>query len=430
MKKQSLKIAVLGLGTVGSGVINLIKKQKKSIKLQTGVDLHVKTICAKSKRKKRPFNLSKFHWTDDPLSLTKDKDIDVIVELVGGEKGVSRKVIEEGIKQGKHIVTANKALLATLGENLSKLAQKHQVSLRYEAAVAGGIPIIRVLTESLICNKLTSIYGVINGTCNYILTRMETEGRDYNDIFSEAKRLGYVEANPELDIGGIDSAHKLSILSSLAFGTKLDYKNVSTKGIKSISLEDIKEANNMGFKIKLLARAEYKKGTLEQEVAPCLVKINTPLAQVQGSTNIIVLEGEDIGETVFAGPGAGMGPTASSVVSDLISIARGHKVPTFLNSIEDAQKSYNAVNKTTSSFYVRFQLRDRSGVIALLASKLSSQKISISQMKQKAPLGGKATLIMTTHKTMQENLNKALNEIKKSKICFGEPVAIRIQETL
>ena len=429
MRKKKIRIAILGLGTVGSGVINLINKQRASIKLRTGVDLQVKTVCAKSKRKKRPFNLASFDWIDDPISLTKDKEIDVIVELVGGEKGISRKVIEEGIKQGKHIVTANKALLANLGENLAKLAEEYEVSLRYEAAVAGGIPIIKVLTESLISNKLTSIYGVINGTCNYILTKMETEGRDYNEVFSEAKRLGYVEADPELDIGGIDSAHKLSILSSLAFGTKLDYRNVSTKGIKSVSLEDIKEASNMGFKIKLLARAEYKKGVLEQEVAPCLVKKNTPIAQVQGSTNIIVLEGEDIGETVFSGAGAGMGPTASAVVSDLISIARKDKVPTFLNSIRNSKRSQKGENEKESSFYVRFQLRDRSGVIALLSSKLSSQKISISQMKQKEPSGGKATLIMTTHKTLQKDLNKALTEIRKSKICFGEPVSIRIQET-
>ena len=428
MRKKKIRIAILGLGTVGSGVINLINKQRASIKLRTGVDLQVKTVCAKSKRKKRTFNLASFDWIDDPISLTKDKEIDVIVELVGGEKGISRKVIEEGIKQGKHIVTANKALLANLGENLAKLAEEYEVSLRYEAAVAGGIPIIKVLTESLISNKLTSIYGVINGTCNYILTKMETEGRDYNEVFSEAKRLGYVEADPELDIGGIDSAHKLSILSSLAFGTKLDYRNVSTKGIKSVSLEDIKEASNMGFKIKLLARAEYKKGVLEQEVAPCLVKKNTPIAQVQGSTNIIVLEGEDIGETVFSGPGAGMGPTASAVVSDLISIARGDKVPTLQNSTKSSKRSKKGENEKESSFYVRFQLRDRSGVIALLSSKLSSQKISISQMKQKAPSKGKATLIMTTHKTLQENLSRALHQIKKSKICFGEPVSIRIQE--
>ena len=428
MRKKSIKIAILGLGTVGSGVINLISKQKENIKRRTGVDLQIKTVCAKSKRKKRPFNLSAFNWCDDPISLTKDKDIDVIVELVGGEKGISRKVIEEGIKQGKHIVTANKALLANLGESLDKLAQEHDISLRYEAAVAGGIPIIRVLSESLISNKLTSIYGVINGTCNYILTKMEADGRDYNDVFSEAKRLGYVEADPELDIGGIDAAHKLSILASLAFGTKLDYRNVSTKGIKNISLEDIKEASKMGFKIKLLATAEYTKGVLEQEVAPCLVKKNTPIAQVQGSTNIIVLEGEDIGETVFAGPGAGMGPTASAVVSDLISVARGARLSTSLNSTRSSKKSQNGANDKTSSFYIRFQLRDRSGVIALLSSKLSSQKISISQMKQKAPSRGKATLIMTTHKTLQENLSKALNEIKKSKICFGEPVSIRIKE--
>ena len=428
MNKSTVNIAILGLGTVGSGVVRLINKQRANIKRRTGVDLQIKAICAKSRKKERSFNVKAFDWINDPILLTKDNNIDVIVELIGEENGIARKVIEEGIKQGKHIVTANKALLANRGEKLAKLAQKHKVSLKYEAAVAGGIPIIKVLSESLISNKLTSIYGVINGTCNYILTKMEDEHRDYNDVFSEAKRLGYVEANPELDIGGIDAAHKLSILSTLAFGTKLDYKNVLTKGIKEISLEDIQEANGMGFKIKLLARAEYKKGFLEQEVAPCLVRKDNPIAQVHGSTNIIALEGEDIGETVFSGPGAGMGPTASAVVSDLISVSKGYQNPDFLTSIESSQAKKRGSSKKISSFYIRFKLKDRSGVIALLSSKLSSHKISISQMKQKPPSRGKATLIMTTHKTMQENLDRALKEIKNSRICFGEPISIRIQE--
>ena len=343
MDKNPFKIGIAGLGTVGTGIIDVYQKNIREINKKAGREIILMAVSAQNKNRDRGVVLTDFHWEDNPLSLAERNDIDLIVEVIGGSDGAAKTLIERALQNRKHIVTANKALLANFGENLAKLAEDYEVSLRYEAAVAGGIPIIKVLTESLISNKLTSIYGVINGTCNYILTKMETEGRDYNDVFSEAKRLGYVEADPELDIGGIDSAHKISILSSLAFGTKLDYRNVSTKGIKSVSLEDIKEASNMGFKIKLLARAEYKKGVLEQEVAPCLVKKNTPIAQVQGSTNIVVLEGEDIGETVFSGPGAGMGPTASAVVSDLISIALGDKVPTLLNSIRSSKRSQKGV---------------------------------------------------------------------------------------
>ena len=428
MNKSKLNVAIIGLGTVGSGVIKLLKRQKSNIKNRTGIELELVAISAKNKRKKRSVDISPYRWIASPINIAKDPDVDVIVELIGDMDNTARKVIKEAINNGKHVVTANKSLLAKEGSIFEELARKKNVFLRYEAAVAGGIPIIKVLQDSLIVNKISKLYGVINGTCNFILTKMEAEGREYTDVFCEAKRLGYVESDPRLDIGGIDSAHKLALLSCLAFGTSLNFKAVKTEGIDHISIEDIQEADLIGYKIKLLATAEYSKNMLKQEVSPKLIRKNSPIAQVNGSTNIIAIEGEEIGTTVFSGPGAGMGPTASSVVSDLVAIASRKSKSTFLNGDKkNGSKRDDSVSKK-SSFYLRFILKDKPGVIARLSGKLGSFGISINQMKQKPHPKQKATLIMTTHKTLRNNLNKALTDIMKLKICEQRPICIEIQE--
>ena len=385
-------------------------------------------ISAKNKRKKRSVDISPYRWIASPINIAKDPDVDVIVELIGDMDNTARKVIKEAINNGKHVVTANKSLLAKEGSIFEELARKKSVFLRYEAAVAGGIPIIKVLQDSLIVNKISKLYGVINGTCNFILTKMEAEGREYTDVFSEAKQLGYVESDPRLDIGGIDSAHKLALLSCLAFGTSLDLKGVKTEGIDHISIEDIEEAHLIGYKIKLLATAEYQKKLLRQEVSPKLIRKESPIAQVNGSTNIIAIEGEEIGTTIFSGPGAGMGPTASSVVSDLVAIASRKSKSTFLNGDKNNSSNRDKTLTKKSSFYLRFVLKDKPGVIARLSGKLGSCGISINQMKQKPLPKQKATLIMTTHKTARKNLEKALIDIKKLKICEQKPVSIEIQE--
>ena len=428
MNKSKLNVAVIGLGTVGSGVIKLLRKQKNNIKKRTGIELKVVAVSAKSRRKQRSVNISPFRWIASPLTIAKDPDVDVIVELIGDMDKTARNIIIEAINNGKHVVTANKSLLAKEGSIFEELAKEKGVYLRYEAAVAGGIPIIKVLQDSLIVNKISKLYGVINGTCNFILTKMESEGREYQDVFSEAKQLGYVESDPRLDIGGIDSAHKLALLSCLAFGTSLNFKAVKTEGIDHISIEDIQEADLIGYKIKLLATAEYSKNMLKQEVSPKLIRKSSPIAQVNGSTNIIAIEGEEIGTTVFSGPGAGMGPTASSVVSDLVAVASRKSKSTFLNGDKkNGSKSDDSVSKK-SSFYLRFILKDKPGVIARLSGKLGSFGISINQMKQKPHPKQKATLIMTTHKTLRNNLNKALTDIMKLKICEQRPICIEIQE--
>ena len=428
MNKSKLNVAIIGLGTVGSGVIKLLKKQKSNIKNRTGIELELVAISAKNKRKKRGVDVSPYRWIASPISIAKDPDVDVIVELIGDMDNTARKVIKEAINNGKHVVTANKSLLAKEGSIFEELARKKNVFLRYEAAVAGGIPIIKVLQDSLIVNKISKLYGVINGTCNFILTKMEAEGREYTDVFSEAKQLGYVESDPRLDIGGIDSAHKLALLSCLAFGTSLDFKGVKTEGIDHISIEDIEEAHLIGYKIKLLATAEYQKKLLRQEVSPKLIRKESPIAQVNGSTNIIAIEGEEIGTTIFSGPGAGMGPTASSVVSDLVAIASRKSKSTFLNGDKNNSSNRDKTLTKKSSFYLRFVLKDKPGVIARLSGKLGSCGISINQMKQKPLPKQKATLIMTTHKTVRKSLEKALNDIKRLKICEQRPVSIEIEE--
>ena len=428
MNKSKLNVAIIGLGTVGSGVIKLLKRQKSNIKNRTGIELELVAISAKNKRKKRSVDISPYMWIASPINIAKDPDVDVIVELIGDMDNTARKVIKEAINNGKHVVTANKSLLAKEGSIFEELARKKNVFLRYEAAVAGGIPIIKVLQDSLIVNKISKLYGVINGTCNFILTKMEAEGREYTDVFSEAKQLGYVESDPRLDIGGIDSAHKLALLSCLAFGTSLDFKGVKTEGIDHISIEDIEEAHLIGYKIKLLATAEYQKKLLRQEVSPKLIRKESPIAQVNGSTNIIAIEGEEIGTTIFSGPGAGMGPTASSVVSDLVAIASRKSKSTFLNSDKSNSGNRDKTLTKKSSFYLRFVLKDKPGVIARLSGKLGSCGISINQMKQKPLPKQKATLIMTTHKTVRKNLEKALNDIKRLKICEQRPVSIEIEE--
>ena len=428
MNKSKLNVAVIGLGTVGSGVIKLLRKQKNNIKKRTGIELKVVAVSAKSRKKQRSVDISSFRWIASPITIAKDPDVDVIVELIGDMDNTARKIIIEAINNGKHVVTANKSLLAKEGSIFEELAKEKGVFLRYEAAVAGGIPIIKVLQDSLIVNKISKLYGVINGTCNFILTKMESEGREYQEVFSEAKQLGYVESDPRLDIGGIDSAHKLALLSCLAFGTSLNFKAVKTEGIDHISIEDIQEADLIGYKIKLLATAEYSKNMLKQEVSPKLIRKSSPIAQVNGSTNIIAIEGEEIGTTVFSGPGAGMGPTASSVVSDLVAIASRKSKSTFLNGDKkNGSKRDDSVSKK-SSFYLRFILKDKPGVIARLSGKLGSFGISINQMKQKPHPKQKATLIMTTHKTLRKNLNKALTDIMKLQICEQRPICIEIQE--
>ena len=366
---QPLRLGIAGLGTVGMGVVKIVRQQAALLSARTGRDITISAVSARSKDKDRGISLSDYAWETDPVALAKRDDVDVFVELMGGEDGPAKDATEAALAAGKHVITANKAMLAMHGQALAEQAEAAQRSLRFEAAVAGGIPVIKVLTEGLAGNGITRVMGVMNGSCNYILTRMETAGLSYQDVFAEADGLGYLEADPQLDVGGIDAAHKLAILSSIAFGTRVDFAGIELEGIERISIEDIRAAADMGFKIKLLGVAQKTGRGLEQRMQPCLVPDTSPLGQLQGGTNMIVLEGDAVEQIVLRGPGAGAGPTASAVMSDVCDIARGLSLPVFGQPATTLEAAKPALSVLPAPYYLRMGLVDKPGALAKVAAR-------------------------------------------------------------
>ena len=326
---KPLRLGIAGLGTVGVGVLRILRQQAALLEARTGCAMTVSAVSARTRNKDRGLSLSSYDWEDDPVKLATRDDVDVFVELMGGADGPAKAATEAALAAGKHVVTANKAMLAIHGQALAEQAEGAGVALRYEAAVAGGIPVIKTLMEGLAGNEITRIMGVMNGSCNYILTRMEDSGKTYQEIFAEADGLGYLEADPQLDVGGIDAAHKLAILSSIAFGTKIDFDGIQLEGIERVAIEDIRAAADMGYKIKLLGVTQKTGRGLEQRMMPCLVPQTSPLGQLDGGTNMVVIEGDAVGQIVLRGAGAGEGPTASAVMADICDIARGLRGPVF-----------------------------------------------------------------------------------------------------
>jgi homoserine dehydrogenase len=355
---QPLRLGIAGLGTVGVGVIKIIRKQAVLLQARTGREIVISAVSARSKGRDRGVALDSYAWEDDPVALAKRDDVDVFIELMGGAYGPAKAATEAAVAAGKHVITANKAMLAMHGHALAQAAEAKGVSLRYEAAVAGGIPVIKALTEGLAGNEITRIMGVMNGSCNYILTRMEDSGLSYQEIFAEADGLGYLEADPQLDVGGIDAAHKLAILSSIAFGTKVDFDAIVLEGIERISIEDINAAADMGYKIKLLGVTQMTGRGLEQRMQPCLVPTSSPLGQLHGGTNMIVIEGDAIEQVGLRGPGAGMGPTASAVMGDVCDIARGFHLPVFGQPGEMLVESKPAKSTMPAPYYLRLGVVD------------------------------------------------------------------------
>ena len=349
--------------------------------------------------------------------------------MIGGENGPARQSVEAAILSGKHVVTANKALLAIHGEYLAKLSEKNNVSLKFEAAVAGGIPIVKVLNESLAGNKINKVTGVINGSCNYILTRMEQSDSSYEAIFAEATELGYLEADPKLDVGGIDSAHKLAILSSLAFGTVVNYPGVSIKGIENITLSDIKYTADMGFKIKLLGVSEMTPNGLRQTVSPCLVSTSSSLAQLEGGTNMVVLNTSEAGNIILQGLGAGREPTASSVIADIIDIIRLSKVETFGKPYRFLERAKISNLSNDAPYYLKLMLDDKPGALALITKTLGDNGISINRMRQYDHNYSRAPVSMITHTTSISALEKAIAEFPKTGVISLEPVILRVEDT-
>ena len=322
MTAAPLRLGIAGLGTVGVGVLKMIQKNAALITQRTGRAVTVSAVCAQSRGKDRGVDLSGYAWEDDPVVLAKRDDVDVFVELIGGSTGPAKQATQAAIAAGKDVITANKAMLAEHGHSLALSAEAAGRVIRYEAAVAGGIPVVKALTEGLAGNEIQRVLGVMNGSCNYILTRMEDAGMTYEEVFAEADGLGYLEADPNLDVGGIDAAHKLAILAAIAFGTEVDFASVVIEGIGAITIEDIHAAADMGYRVKLLGVAQQTGRGLEQRMTPCLVPANSPFGQLQGGTNMVILEGGDVGQIVLRGAGAGEGPTASAVMSDVLDLAR------------------------------------------------------------------------------------------------------------
>ena len=424
---KPLRLGIAGLGTVGVGVIKIIQEKLSTLEARTGKKIIISAVTARSKTKQRGINLTPYQWEKDPVSLAKRDDVDIFIELIGGHDGVAKEAVEVAIRQGKDVVTANKALLAHHGHQLALKAEENGSILRFEAAVAGGIPVIKSLAEGLAGNSINRIMGVMNGTCNYILTRMESSGLSYEEVFSEANNLGYLEADPNLDIGGIDAAHKLSILSSIAFGTEVNFNGVELDGIDKITINDIHQAADMGFRIKLLGVSQMTSSGLEQRMSPCLVPAASPLGQLEGGTNMIVIDGDQVGQIVLRGAGAGEGPTASAVISDVADIARGIRLATFGQPAKTLTKVLSSKSQTPAPYYLRMLLHDEPGALAKITKILSEFNVSIDRMRQYGHSDENAPVLIVTHEIKHEDLMQAIQEMPDTKVLKAQPVAIRIE---
>ncbi|MCA0206630.1 MAG: homoserine dehydrogenase [Proteobacteria bacterium] len=423
-----LRLGIAGLGTVGIGVVKIVQTHGALLARRSGRPVEIVAVSANSRSKNRGADISAYGWEDDPVQLARREDVDVVVELIGGENGVAKALVETALKNGKDVVTANKALLAKHGTALARLAEDKGRSLRFEAAVAGGIPVIKALTEGLAGNQIKRVMGVMNGTCNYILTRMESAGLPYDEVFEEARKLGYLEADPNLDVGGIDAGHKLSLLSAIAFGTEVDFDNVVLQGIGSVSIADIRLARDMGYAIKLLGVAQMTGRGLEQRMTPCLVPETHPLGQLQGGTNMVVIEGDMVGQIVLRGAGAGEGPTASAVMGDVIDIARGFRLPVFGQPAADLVAAPPAAVSAGAPWYLRMTLLDKPGALAKIATVLGESGISIARMRQYSHEGTDAPVLIVTHKASSDDIAHALTRFADTGVLVGEPVALRIEE--
>jgi homoserine dehydrogenase len=423
-----LRLGLAGLGTVGIGVVKIIQSQAGMIAARAGRPVTITAVSARDRTKNRDADLSAYAWEDDPVSLARRDDVDVLVEVMGGHDGPALAATEAAIAAGKDVVTANKALLAHHGQALALAAEAQGVLIRFEAAVAGGIPVIKALTEGLAGNRIKRVMGVMNGTCNYILTRMQSAGLPYETVFEEARQLGYLEADPNLDVGGIDAGHKLSLLAAIAFGTRVSFDAVELEGIGNVSIDDIRLAEDMGYRIKLLGVAQMTGRGLEQRMTPCLVPADSPLGQLQGGTNMVVLEGDSVGQIVLRGPGAGQGPTASAVMADVIDIARGIRLPTFGIPAAQLSDPIAASSATPASYYLRMTLLDKPGALAKIATCLGDAGVSIDQMRQYGHQGTNAPVLIVTHKAAPDDVAHAMTRFAGTGVLVGAPVAIRIEE--
>lgn len=426
---EALKIAVAGLGTVGAGLLRLLTENGGLIERRCGRPVQVVAVSARERDRDRGVDLSGIEWFDDAVAMARQADASVMVELIGGEDGIARAVCEAALTAGRSVVTANKALIAHNGLELAALAEQNGVSLCYEAAVAGGIPVIKALREGLAGNAISSLYGILNGTSNYILTTMREQGREFDDVLAEAQSLGYAEADPSFDVDGIDAAHKLSILASVAFGCRINFDDVSTEGIRHISALDIRFADELGYRIKLLGIARRTEAGIEQRVHPCMVRLDCAIAHVEGVYNAVVAEGDFVGPTVFEGRGAGAGPTASAVAADLADLARGRALPVFgipVSALEHLPTI--AMDRHRGAYYIRLMVVDRPGVFADIATALRDEEISMEAILQRARAPDEPVpVVMTTHEVEEAAMRRALKRFAALGAVVEPPRMIRIE---
>lgn len=423
---KQIKVGVIGFGTVGTGTIKILINQRELIKKRTGIDLVLKKVADIDIERPREITLPKEILTPDAWEIIKDPEIDIVVELIGGKRPAKDFIIE-AIKNGKHVVTANKALLAEDGNDIFLEAKKRGVQVGFEASVGGGIPIIKVMKESLVANKMLAIYGIINGTTNFILTKMTNEGMDFQDALRQAQDLGYAEADPTLDIEGIDSAHKITILASLAYGIPLSFNNVYCEGITKITAQDIAFAREFGYKIKLLAITKVLNGEIELRVHPTMIPEDYLIAKVDGVFNAIYVEGDSVGSTLYYGRGAGSMPTGSAVVADIVDIAKGCSMP-----LDFSEKySIKPMEEIESMYYFRFMALDRPGVLSKISGVFGEHNISIASVIQKGRSreGDAVPLVILTHKAKEKDVLKALKKIEKLPVVAGKSVFIRVEGT-
>ena len=424
-----LKLGLAGLGTVGQGVSDLLAANGTLIAQRTGRALEIAAIAARDKAKPRTHTLPDVPWHADAVALAASDDVDVVVELIGGSNGVALDLVAAALKAGKHVVTANKALIAHHGLALAKLAEENGVQLAFDAAVAGGIPILKTVREGLAANRADRVYGILNGTCNYILTEMEATGAEFADVLAEAQALGYAEADPSFDVDGVDAAHKLAILASLAFGSEIDFGSVSIEGIRRIGALDIERAAELGYRIKLLGIARQVAEGVEQRVEPVMVPLSTPIAAVGDVYNAVVVDGDQVGRSVSEGRGAGAGPTASAVVADLIDIASGrtnHPFGVPVAALVPARAAPSAAH--VGRYYVRLDVLDRQGVLADVSAILRDEAVSIESLIQRGRAPDEpVSVALVSHEVVETRMTAALDRIGRLEAVLEPPHMIRIE---
>ncbi len=430
MKKNKFNIVIVGLGNIGASLYKHLLQNKNNIKKKTNTDFDIKYVSAKNKLKKRNFFIPKKKWLKNYMEAPKRKDVDIIIELIGGSDGAAKKLVFSAIKNKKNVVTANKALISKYGNELSKLAEKNRVNLEFEAAVAGGVPIIRVIKEAFISNKITKVYGILNGTSNYILSKMSETNQNFYEVLESAKKLGYAESNPISDLNGDDAKSKIQILSSLAFQSFINSSKITVQGIKNIDHIDIMNAKKLGYKIKHLAIAEIRNNKLIQRVHPCMIKSNSYISNINDVLNAVIIEGNPIGKFTIQGEGAGAGPTTSALTSDICSILRGNIKFPFAIPNENRKKITTIdISQETFSSYIRLDVIDKTGVLSSITKTLSKNKISVKRLIQN-PFKSKkfASIIIISHKAKNINLEKSIYELGKKQFIINKPKYIRIEK--